>query len=158
RPYVVRAYFDGGTLEEHAGRKPLEPDDWLEVATRIAEGMQALHARGIRHGDLKPANVCLRKDGSGWQVKVVNAGLAWRPDALRTSLFLPTVRGHSLAGSRACASPEVLGEAQGAGPGLRSDIFSFAKTCSFALLGTTQPQPHQWGGVPRGILNLMLAC
>jgi serine/threonine protein kinase len=157
RPYLLRPYFDWIPLEDHGGRTALGEADWIEVAIKLAEGMQALHAKGVLHRDLKPGNVYLRKDDVGWQVKIVNAGLGWRREALRTQVFLPTLRGNSLASSIACAAPELVGEVS-ADVGPAADVFSFGRTCSYALLRKTRPKNEEWGGVPPEITQFIVSC
>ena len=58
-------------LDEH------QPLDWasqlLRMAMQIAQAMAYLHARGVIHGDLKPANVLLGKPPL-FNVKVCDFG------------------------------------------------------------------------------------
>ena len=48
---------------EVAAESPRPPDRVAEVATRLADALDHLHARGIVHRDLKPANVLLDAEG-----------------------------------------------------------------------------------------------
>ena len=60
-PYYVMPYFEGGTLEKHAGKLPLQ--NLIAVAHRLCEGIAYLHANQIVHGDIKPPNVLVDANG-----------------------------------------------------------------------------------------------
>jgi len=64
RPYVVCEYAAGGTLADRLGRGALALEDVLRLVAEIAAGLDALHAKGIVHRDVKPSNILLRHDGS----------------------------------------------------------------------------------------------
>lgn len=56
---------------------PLPPQLAIEIATKIARGLCALHARAIVHRDVKPANVLLAgEDLAPSAVKLADLGLA----------------------------------------------------------------------------------
>ncbi len=123
-----------------------------QVALQIAQGMQAAHARGILHRDLKPDNVLVRKDARGWEVKVIDFGLALRRQTLEISRSLPpggqTLLGASIAGTLRYAPPEQLGELRRDGRpvpiGPHSDVYSFGKLLCHALFLTTEPRHRHW--------------
>jgi serine/threonine protein kinase len=62
RKYLTMKWIDGGTLaEEIAERGPLEIGRILAITDKLASALQALHARGILHRDVKPHNVKMRE-------------------------------------------------------------------------------------------------
>jgi serine/threonine protein kinase len=65
RPYLAVAFVRGQTLEAHLasdGRMTLE--DMVRVVAHVASGLDALHAGGIVHRDVKPSNVIIDETGS----------------------------------------------------------------------------------------------
>jgi serine/threonine-protein kinase len=63
-PYLVLEYVGGGSLAERLARSALGPDGTLRLVAEVAGGLDALHAKGIVHRDVKPSNIMLRDDGS----------------------------------------------------------------------------------------------
>jgi serine/threonine protein kinase len=159
RPFLVMRYLDGVTLDECARKQPLTVDDLLQIARQMADGLQAAHAKGILHRDVKPANVLVRRDGPHWQVKLIDFGLALRPQALQsTAASSDTLTGSSIAGTLDYAAPEQMGKLPGVPVGPGSDIFGFARTCCFALFQTPQPLPRHWRGIPEPLTELLEQC
>jgi Tol biopolymer transport system component len=63
----------GQDLAQRLKAGPVPVREALEIARRIAMGLEAAHEKGIIHRDLKPANVML---GDDLQVKILDFGLA----------------------------------------------------------------------------------
>ncbi|MFG2038095.1 protein kinase [Dactylosporangium sp. NPDC048998] len=68
-PYVVMELVTGRSLEQ-AG--PLPPAQMLRVGAHLADALAAVHARGLVHRDVKPANVMLTDGGA----KLVDFGIS----------------------------------------------------------------------------------
>jgi serine/threonine protein kinase len=109
-PYLVMEYVDGRTLEAviEDGRLPLRrAAAW---AGDLATALGRAHRANIIHGDLKPANILVTRDG---QVKLGDFGIAHFSTQISDS--------GNLTGTPAYLSPEqILGHSQDT----RSDIFS----------------------------------
>src|SRR5262249_3343326 len=134
RPYLVMDYFEGKTLEDAARGGALSGDDLREILLQVAEGLEAAHAKGILHRDVKPANVLVRHSGDGWEVKIIDFGLAVRHGL--GAAGSGTLIGSSIAGTVDYAAPEQMGRLSGVVPSPRSDVYGFGKTCCYAMFET----------------------
>ena len=76
--WIAMQYVPGQSLDEIIARGPAAPPLLLSVGIQIADGLQAAHALGIYHRDLKPQNVMLSEGGL---VKLLDFGLARRLQA-----------------------------------------------------------------------------
>ena len=56
-PALVLELVEGSTLADRIGAGPLPIPEALEIASQIADALEAAHERGVIHRDLKPANI-----------------------------------------------------------------------------------------------------
>ncbi|MFQ5677561.1 MAG: serine/threonine protein kinase, partial [bacterium] len=103
--------------------EPLPIDQTINFATQIAEGLQAAHAKGIIHRDIKSSNIIITDKG---QVKIMDFGLA----KVRGSAQMTKV-GTTL-GTAAYMSPE---QARGDKVDQRTDIWAFGVVLYETLTG-----------------------
>ena len=73
--FIAMQYVPGQSLDELIARGPANLQLVLSVGIQIANGLEAAHALGIFHRDLKPQNVMLTEGGL---VKILDFGLARR--------------------------------------------------------------------------------
>ena len=74
RPFIAMEHVAGLNLGQWLGVTPLPAQAvLLEVMEQVLDALEAAHAAGVRHGDVKPGNVLIA--GSG-QVKLSDFGLA----------------------------------------------------------------------------------
>ena len=114
---IVMEYIQGATLAEMLKGGALEPAAALRLAREIASGLDAAHAAGIVHRDLKAENVIVTPAGQG---KILDFGLA-KPLAPLAGDPSLTAAGF-VVGTWRSMSPE---QARGAEVDERSDLFSF---------------------------------
>ncbi|MBQ0943488.1 serine/threonine protein kinase [Ideonella sp. 4Y16] len=61
--HLCMAFCAGGSLQSAYERGPMTLAEARKIATEVALGLDALHARGMLHRDIKPGNILL--DGNG---------------------------------------------------------------------------------------------
>lgn len=117
-PFIVMEYCEGETLAQRIRRRPVEPAEFLHIATQIAAGVAAAHDGGIIHRDLKAPNIIIEPSG---QVKILDFGLA-KPlrNDFQSPVPIESTAGN-LFGTIHYLSPE---QARGHPADERSDLFS----------------------------------
>ena len=128
QPFIVMERLFGTTLRRALSGKALPVERVLALGARLAEALEAVHARGLVHRDLKPSNVFLARDGS---VRLTDFGLARHVerrsgdvdrDADTGSGYPePLTRAGAAVGTAGYMSPE---QARGEAVDARSDLFS----------------------------------
>jgi serine/threonine protein kinase len=114
-PFFAMEYLEGQSLDQRLqrdGRLPLA--EVLRIGRELAEGLAALHERGLIHRDIKPANVWL--EGKRGRVKILDFGLT---RALDDEMHL--TQSGALVGTPAYMAPEQVEDAVVDG---RTDLFS----------------------------------
>ncbi len=140
KSFISMEYIPGQTLSQKLTEGPLPLKNALQMATEIAEALNAAHKKDIVHRDLKPSNVMLTSDG---HVKVTDFGLAKRvtpSDDQAEEITTALTREGSTLGTIPYMSPEQL---KGERVDARSDIFSFGVVLYEMLAGV---HPFKKGG------------
>lgn len=63
QPYLVQELIRGGSLRERIAEGPLPIDALVRVCSDAVTGLEALHAAGLVHRNVKPTNILLDEDG-----------------------------------------------------------------------------------------------
>lgn len=131
-PYLVMELLEGVPLADVSRRQgPLPLPQALSLLEQIAAAIDAAHAAGILHCDLKPGNVFVSAaETESPHVKVLDFGLA----ELAPSGGRPGGDG-ALPGTPLYAAPEVIRHGE---PSPASDVYSFG-VIAYELLGGKPP-------------------
>jgi len=79
RPYMVMELLEGRSLADllaETGR--LTWEQTRLVLDQALAALEAAHARGVVHRDLKPGNIFVTESPDGWRIKLIDFGLARR--------------------------------------------------------------------------------
>ncbi len=96
--WIATEYIHGLTLDTKLKqtREPLEELHWFRVAENIFHALEAAHAKGIIHKDIKPSNIILSESGA----KLIDFGISHVPEKTRTAIP------GDFEGSRLFSAPE----------------------------------------------------
>jgi tRNA A-37 threonylcarbamoyl transferase component Bud32/FixJ family two-component response regulator len=128
-PWLAMEYFPGGDLQERI-RKGLSSMGALKILVQIAEALDAVHAAGVVHRDLKPQNIMFRENN---RLAILDFGLAREIDATSTL----TQRGMVMATPLYMSPEQCLGQTHDA----RGDLYSTGVILFEMLTGT-----HMYSG------------
>jgi serine/threonine protein kinase len=117
-PTIIMEFMGGGNLAGCMGTGSLATEDVLKIVKQIALGLQAIHAKGLVHGDVKPENILA--DAGIYKITDFGVAMGGEEDAL------PSV-------TIKYAAPEVLADPNKIGPS--SDIYSLGVMAVELLLG-----------------------
>jgi len=144
-PYIVMEIVEGASLRQMlSGPWPVEL--LMHVAVQIADGLVAAHERHLVHGDLKPENIILNRQGIA---KILDFGLArfriagGESSPLEGHLADPWIPRGALLGTPGYLSPEMV---RGDPADERADQFSLGAvlyemaTGARAFDGRTSPE------------------
>lgn len=120
KPFLVMELVEGRTLDQELEEKTLTMTRALEILDGVLAGLDAMHATGVGHLDVKPDNVILRRETGA--ATLVDFGLSGR-----------TVR--KRCGNPIYAAPEVWNDDREPESAFAADAYSFACLAFETLTG-----------------------
>ncbi|MEL6105534.1 MAG: protein kinase [Planctomycetota bacterium] len=142
-PYLVMPYLRGESLQTRITRLgPLSLTEMLRVGYQVADGLQAAHAQGLIHRDVKPSNILL--DQGVERLKLTDFGL------VRSLDDASITRTGTLAGTPEYMSPE---QAMGKPIDARSDLFSLGVLLWTMSIGRPPFRADSCYGVIKAIVD-----
>jgi hypothetical protein len=141
-PFYVMELCDGGSLADRLDATgPVPADELVPIVAAVADGLTELHARGLIHRDVKPANILFGGD----RAKLADFGIVrddGRPDSQALTLPGATI------GTLPFLAPEVLA---GGPPSAASDVYALGVTAFLALTGHAPDSTDTAGRVVTGL-------
>ena len=128
RPYIVMEYVGGGTLADRIRGGTAEQIDPEQLARQLLGALEAIHAAGVVHRDVKPSNVLL---DAGNEAHLTDFGIAQPEDATQL-----TGTGQVI-GTLKYMAPEVI---EGKQATERSDLYALGVALQETLAGREAPQ------------------
>ena len=161
-PFIAMPLLSGRTLKEEVRNAPLPTARILDIGIQLADALDAAHAAGIVHRDIKPTNIFITQRG---EAKLLDFGLAKRAHGPQTSNPAPEagnvafdrpLSGDTLGapgtalGTIAYMSPEqIRGEALDA----RTDVFSLGLVLYEMATGRAAFDGQSAGDVATAVLQ-----
>ncbi|MDQ2799914.1 MAG: serine/threonine protein kinase [Armatimonadota bacterium] len=99
RPYLATEYLNGQPLRHRLDQGPLPLEEAVSILEQVAAALDAVHAQGILHRDIRASSVIVLNDGC---VKLAEFGMARQPEDATVTLMGAKV------GEPAYLSPERL--------------------------------------------------
>jgi serine/threonine protein kinase len=105
RAFIAMEKLEGNNLKALMAKRKLQTAEVVDIAIQVADALEAAHAKGVIHRDIKPGNIFVSSQG---RVKVLDFGLAKRVPAeehAMTDLQGSTIPGRPI-GTASYMAPE----------------------------------------------------
>jgi serine/threonine protein kinase len=128
--YLAMELVPGRPLADLVRDHPLDPDDALPLICQVASALDALHAAGLVHRDVKPANILVADEGpdayGAGRAVLLDLGIASTADGTAVSVS------GSIVGTPGFLAPE---QVEGGPIGPWTDVYQLGATAYAALAG-----------------------
>jgi eukaryotic-like serine/threonine-protein kinase len=154
-PFIAMELLEWETLEQRLRRGRIAGDALVEIASAVADALEAAHSKGIVHRDIKPANIYLTARGP----KILDFGLAKATSATAAVAVSDEATGPaeplltdpgSTLGTVSYMSPEQI---RATPLDARTDLFSFGVVLYEMATGTRPFRGDSTGTIFDAILN-----
>ncbi len=157
QPVIVMELLDGQGLKQCIQGKPMPLEELLDIGIQTSDALEAAHAIGIIHRDIKSANMFITKRGNA---KILDFGLAKLSPVTSNAAFQtagPTLTiedaltsAGSVPGTVLYMSPE---QVRGKSLDSRTDLFSFGVVLYEMATGRLPFRGESAGAIFDSILN-----
>jgi hypothetical protein len=127
--FLIMEFIDGRPLGQVLRAGPLDLGSALAAARQVLAGLQAAHAAGVLHRDLKSDNIMVVAGGASDRFAIMDFGLS---EPLGASAPAASKRGTERVGSLAYMAPEQI---RGGELGPATDVFGFGVVLFEMLCG-----------------------
>ena len=124
--YLVMELLPGPSLSERLSEGPMPIQEVVDVGRQVASALEAAHARGLVHRDIKPGNIAYAEDG---RVRVLDFGITQLAETTGAQSLTAT---HTVMGTAEYLAPE---QALGVRVDGRADLYALGCVLYALLVG-----------------------
>lgn len=145
---IEMQYIDGQPLSKRIGAAPLPAGQAVDLLQQVLSALDACHAQGVVHCDLKPANLLLTEQN---HIYLADFGIARALEVSGSEAATETARSGPFWGTPRFSPPEAW---DGARPDARWDLYALGVLVYEALAA----KPAFTGHTPAGLMKQILTA